>query len=401
VDAVAPEGRTLLVFHLGGVGGPGHSMLPVTTELARRGGVEVLVPEPGWAADRYAELGRVSVGRYSALTYARGLVDGARLARRVIRETRGFRAAFRRRRPELVIVVTSTLPAALVAARLEGIPAVAYAAEIYDQQWKDAPLLHVWGRLLAHGTALAADVVVCCSETVARQFPSRSDGRLAIAYPPIRSELANGDRGRGRHRHGVEDADPCLAVIGALSRGRGQDVALRALPLVRERIPTARLLVVGEPHPRAVDIAYAEELRALASELGIAGSVVFAGASDEMADVYAAADVVVNPARFAEPFGRVAPEALVAGVPVVASRVGALEEVIGHDRSGLLVPPDDPTALAEASIRLWEDRELREELVTQGRAEALARFSEAQNLAVWANVLELSRQKAPRPLATA
>ncbi|HEX8066172.1 MAG TPA: glycosyltransferase family 4 protein [Thermoleophilaceae bacterium] len=380
--------HTLVVFHLGGVGGPAASVRPIATWLAERGTVETIVPQPGAVADEYAALGPVSVARHESLTFARRPPEAARLARRLARDVRGFRGAIRRRRPDLVLAITTTLPALAVAARLEGVPVVVYAAEIYDQGWKGSRLPPTAGRLLAELTARSADGIVCPSPAVAAQFPRRAGIPVAVAHPPIDGSYAHGDRERGRERYGVRGADPCVAVVGALSRGRGQDVALRALRLVRRRLPAARLLLVGAPHPRPVDLEYAAELRALAGELGVADAVVFAGATASIPDVYASADLVVNPARVAESFGRVAAEALVASRPVVASRVGALEEVVRDGVDGVLVDPDDPEALAAAIVALWEDPGLRERLVTAGREAVAARFTVEANREAWRTVLE-------------
>lgn len=380
--------RTLTVFHIGGVGGPQRSLPQVLEWLGSQGELDFIVPEPGPTEAQYRRLGQVTVLPYSALTYARGPADGARLVRRLGREVRMFRCELRRRPPDLVIAVTTVLPALLVAARLERIPAVVYAAELYTQPWKSAPLLRIWGALLARGTALLSDGVVGCSDLVARQFPRRRGRLPVVAYPPVGPEYAEGQRDPARARYGIEDANPCLLVVGSISRGRGQDVALRALPRVRERFPDARLVIVGAPHSRAADLAFADELRGLATELRIEDAVVFADTTDAMADVYAAADVVVNPARFAEPFGRVAAEALMAGRPVVATRVGAIPEVIRDGLDGLLVDPDDAGALATAIIQLMDDPARAEGLVESGRARVLGRFGFEQDLAAWRSVVE-------------
>ena len=375
--------RSLAVFHLGGVTGPQRSLPQVMRWLAEQGSVEFIVPESGATEREYRELGPVSVLGYSALTYARGPREGARLARKLAREVGMFRRELRRRRPDLVVAVTTVLPAVVLAARLERVPVVVYAAELYEQRWKAAPLLRVWGGLLATCTAALADGVVCCSELVARQFPGWLHRPVSVAYPPVGPEYDGGDRDVARSLYGLDGADPCIAVVGSISRGRGQDVAVRALPRIRERSPQARLLLVGAPHPRPVDLAFAAELRALAANLRLEDAVVFAEPTDAMADVYAAADVVVNPARFAEPFGRVVPEALMARRPVVASRVGAIPEVIRDGVDGLMVDPDNPEALAAAVARLASDPALTARLVESGRRRVAERFGYEQDLAAW------------------
>ena len=133
-----------------------------------------------------------------------------------------------------------------------------------------------------------------------------------------------------------------LASVGYLTEGRGQDLLVRAMPAILERLPDARYVLAGDPFPRPQDIAYRDRLVALVDELGLGDSVIVAGHVEEIADVYAAADVVVNPARFNEPFGRVPFEAAVAGRPAVVTRVGAIPELLRDGSSALIVEPEDP-----------------------------------------------------------
>lgn len=384
--------RTLAIFHLGSVGGPSRSIEGVAAWLADRGDFTAMFPFDGSAARGYRELGDVAIVPYTALTYARTPRALGRLATEFLRDVRTFRRELRQSRPDVAIVITTVLPAALVAARLERTPAITYAAEIYGQDWKGSPLLRIWGWLLARATAALSAGIVCCSRAVADQFPRRRGTPVRIAYPPIGERYSHGDRARGRAAHGLDGADPAVAVVGNISRGRAQDTAVRALGQVRTRAPRARLLLLGEPHPRQVDLDYAAELQALATELGL-DDVVVASSDGDVADTYAAADVVVNPARFAEPFGRIVPEALVAGRPVVATDVGAVREVIRDGVDGLIVPPDDPDALAAAILRLWRDRELARRTVASGREQVAERFGAEQDLAAWRAVVE---EAAPR-----
>ena len=99
--------------------------------------------------------------------------------------------------------------------------------------------------------------------------------------------------------------------------------------------------------------------------------VRFVGYREEAASLVSALDVLVVPSRY-EGFGLAAAEAMLLGVPVVASRTGGLEEVVGD--SGMLVPPEDPAALAAAILDLERDVEHRARLGVAGRERALRRF---------------------------
>jgi glycosyltransferase involved in cell wall biosynthesis len=294
------------------------------------------------------------------------------------RDVRTFRRELRRQRADLLVVVTTVLPSALVAARIARVPAVVYAAEVHEGRS---------GGALTRGTAALASGVICCSRLVAGQF-RRGAAPLTVAYPPIDARHAHGDREAGRRLLGCEGADPLVAVVGSLSRGRGQDLAIRALPAIRSQATSARLVLVGDPHPRGVDREYAAELRALAAELGVAGAVAFPGALADLSDLYAAADVVVNPARVPESFGRVAAEALLAGRPVVSADVGAVREVLRDGVDGVLVPPERPDSLAAAVLGLWRDPKAGRRMAAAGAERVRAEFGAEQDLAAWRSVIE-------------
>jgi glycosyltransferase involved in cell wall biosynthesis len=160
-------------------------------------------------------------------------------------------------------------------------------------------------------------------------------------------------------------------VVGRLAERKGQDVAIKATALVRKAGFDAVLTLVGDGYPGYED--HVAGLHRLAAEEGVGDATVFAGFQDP-APFVAEADVVLVPSRV-EPFGLVAVEALLQGRAVVASRVGGLAEIIEHGRTGMLVDPDDPAALAEAVIGLLSDPCAAEALGRAGQADARARFS--------------------------
>jgi glycosyltransferase involved in cell wall biosynthesis len=153
------------------------------------------------------------------------------------------------------------------------------------------------------------------------------------------------------------------------------------MPEILLRVPTARCVIAGDPFPRPQDLAYRERLVALISELELDDSVFLVGHVEEVGDVYAAADVVVNPARFNEPFGRVPFEAAVASKPAVVTRVGAIPELLRDGRSALIVEPDEPYALGLAVARVLDDPELGERLVEGARQVVANRLTPKHSVA--------------------
>jgi glycosyltransferase involved in cell wall biosynthesis len=364
--AAAEPPRLTAVFHLADVTGPVLTLAPRLARLAESMDVEVVLPGHGAAERVLGAHARVVSLPFGAVIFPRGPIGAVAAAARLVRDVAVLRRHLRQARPDVVLVVTTVVPAALFAARLGAVPAVVYAAEILHRGHVGGPGRALAARLTAGLVGRSAAAVVAPSEAVAAQFRSRR-AEVAVVHPGIAAAYADGRRERLR---ADGDPGPWLAVVGSLTRGRGQDVAVRALALLRETFPTACLVLAGDPHPRPADRRFAREVRELAAGLGVADAVRFLGHVEEVADVYAAADVVVNPARFNEPFGRAAVEALVAGRPVVASRVGAIPEVLRDGRDALLVPPDDPAALAAAVTRVLQEDDLARELVESGRRRA-------------------------------
>lgn len=142
------------------------------------------------------------------------------------------------------------------------------------------------------------------------------------------------------------------------------DAVLALAQVLRSR-PAALMLVGDGPERRAVE--------ELAASLGVAGHVAFLGEQLQMARLLAQADLFVLPSE-QESFGLAALEALASGVPVVATNVGGLPEVVRHAETGWLVPVRDPTAMAGAVLKLLADEPRRAAMGRAARADALARF---------------------------
>jgi putative Ca2+/H+ antiporter (TMEM165/GDT1 family)/glycosyltransferase involved in cell wall biosynthesis len=161
----------------------------------------------------------------------------------------------------------------------------------------------------------------------------------------LASREAVGTRVRLAAQFGVAAMTPLVICVGMLRPDKGQNVLIRALCELRHRGVHAHCLLVGAPTTESAHWALA--LRDLARETQVAERVSFVGYRDDLPAVMAASDVVVLPS-LSEARSRVAVQALAAGRPVIASRVGGLPEVVEDGVSGWLVPPADPAALAEA-----------------------------------------------------
>jgi glycosyltransferase involved in cell wall biosynthesis len=154
-----------------------------------------------------------------------------------------------------------------------------------------------------------------------------------------------------------------LLAVSRLTEQKGLDVAVRALATLPD---DTVLVVLGEGPER-------EALAALARDLGVESRLRLRGREPDVAAWLARASVLVHPARW-EGFGLAVLEAMLAGLPVVASNVSSLPELVVDGESGLLVRPDDPSALALGIARALEDGE---RLGAAGRDRAHAEFSVA------------------------
>jgi glycosyltransferase involved in cell wall biosynthesis len=248
-----------------------------------------------------------------------------------------------------------------------------------------------------------ADAIVGCSEfitdAVRRRFPDLAPRCRTIrnAYDPA---LYDGAASTRRPRE-----EERILFVGRLSPEKGVHTILQAFAKVHERAPGTRLLLVGqdsvaplrEADPTGADPrfdtlrdfyrnpeSYARFLReAVPSELRT--SVEFLSPVDHPATArhFAEADIVVFPAIWDEPFGLPVLEAMASGVPVVATRVGGIPETVADGETGILVPPDDPDALADAQLRLLDDETLRIQMGKAGRRRAEELFTWKKRLDEW------------------
>jgi glycosyltransferase involved in cell wall biosynthesis len=336
--------RALHVHRIRGIGGSERHLLTLLPALAERGIEPVLVglDDPAWsAADFYGAL-RVPAVRIRS---PRDL-DPLLLAR-LVRELRAD------------VVHTHLVHADAyggVAAKLRG-------SRLVSTKHNDDPFRRGAFRYVERGLARLADGIVAITDSL-RRFTIEEVGISAAKVETIHYGLDDLPEPWGANPpDDVPDGVRVALAVSRLTAQKGIDVAIRALPSLPGDIV---LVVLGEGPER-------ESLEQLARELGIERRVFLLGRVPDVAAWLRRADVFVHPARW-EGFGLAVLEAMLAGLPVVATNVSSLPELVVDRKTGVLVVPDDPVALAAAIPSALEEPGLG----TAGLERAHAEFSVAR-----------------------
>ncbi len=218
------------------------------------------------------------------------------------------------------------------------------------------------------------DRVVAVSEAIRRRLIRQGldPGRVVVVHSGIDPEpFTRGDRARFRASlaapggGGLPAGTFLVGAAGHLAAHKGIDLFLEAAALVVAEVPHALFVIVGRGEREAA-------LRRLADRLGLATRVIFAGFRDDMPDVFAGLDLFVLCSHGGEGSPAVLKESMAAGVPLVATALEGVEEIVEDGRHGLLTPPGNAPALARAIVLMAADPGLRARL----SAAALGRVRE-------------------------
>lgn len=341
--------RVLRLFSRLNVGGPSVHVILLTAGLRDRGYQTRLIvgqeeplegnlfgfaEEKGVACTQLAALGREirPLGDLRALW----------ALRRLIREFRP------------VIVHTHTAKAGVLgrlAARLTGVPLVVHTYHGHVLRGYFGPVKTAFFRGLERLLGPLTDVLLAVSPAVKQDLVELGVAPaskirvvpLGLDLEPLAGVLP---RGTLRREAGLPEGAPLIGVVGRLVPIKDISTFLEAAARVRNSIGSCHFALVGDGQERAL-------LEARVPDLGLRGAVRFFGWRKDMGAVYGDLDVVVNSSRNeGTPVSLI--EALAAGRPVVATRVGGTPDLLGEDR-GLLVPPGDPSALASAILECLRD----------------------------------------------
>lgn len=376
----------LHVIHFPVFGGPHNEVLRLATPLGERGWIStVLLPDEADDAARRLRSARIDVIQ-APLHRLRADPDPrlhATLLATFPAEVRKLRRVIAERRIDLVVIRGLVNPHGAIAARLEGVPVV----------WQLVDTRPPWlmRRALMPLVLNLADGVMFTGDAILR---AHTGGRpLDLPYttyvPPVDTLLfasSPSARTSTRRSIGLPVDAPVVGSVANVNPDKGLEYFVRAASIIFRERPDAWFLLVGSQYDTHLD--YAERLRSEVSLGGIPTErFIFAGPWPNIQDVYPALDVKLITSR-SEGIATTAIEAMACGVPVIATAVGGLPEIVHDGRTGFVVPSRDPASLAERALRILDDSELRLRMSTAARQRAVNEFDVSVSVTRYVRVFE-------------
>jgi glycosyltransferase involved in cell wall biosynthesis len=294
------------------------------------------------------------------------------LGARSLRDLAAFRRLLRLVREERFDIVHSHLTYASIWAslvsRFTGVPSIATVHVAPPSAGRDVVRDLLMSFTLSRWSARIVAVSNALREEYRRRRRIASD-RIVTLHNGIDTDRFERDRNLCRQAiaddFGVPLHHPLVVTVSVLRRGKGIEVLLEAA----RRTAGVHYLILGDGPMRS-------EWLDLAGQLGVASRVHWGGHCPDIGRYLAGADLMVHPS-LADAFPTVLLEAMAAGLPVIASDVGGIPEIVRHDETGLLVAPGDPDQLAWHMTELLSDRDRAMKMGERGRMRVRERFSTA------------------------
>lgn len=365
----------LSIIHYPVFGGPHNQVLRLHRPLARRGWrtVALLPDEPGSGIERLradgvdvvtAPLNRphITLNPLEQARYLAGWYGEVRALRRLIRE----------RQIDLVQMHTLAGPVPGIAARLEGIPLV--------WQLVDSRFPRMYLHAIMPVIRACSDALMSTGVGVARIHPGATTfgNRLVPFFPPVDTAAFRPDAARraaARVALGVPADALLVGTVANLNSSKGHEYLIRALPAVQRTHTNVYARILGAH--TATHATYEASIRAEAQAAGLmeGGRLDFIDPGDRVAELLPAFDLfVLTSVPRSEGVPTAILEAMACGLPVVATDVGGVREVVEDGVTGFVAPPLNPGAVAGAITRILGDADLRRAMGDVARRRAVQRY---------------------------
>lgn len=362
--------RPLYVTEIAGLGGGETSLLNLIGSMQEGSHATVLACPSGMLAERAAAMGVTT----ETLPLPKIRENGRLLptfSPKAVRQLAGLI-----RREQIDVVHAESLLGCYyggLAARLTGVPCVA----TYHGYWQ------INSRIARGLVPRLVQRIYPVSASVGADLNSLfSNGNEQVQVVPLgvspRFLTDSPEKAVRREQLGLPQNGPIVMHVARFQRIKGQHNLLEAFArMVREPgcPPHAHLVFVGglmQP-AQPVDVAYLQEVEQGVAQAGLDGRVTFLGHREDIPALMRAADVIISPSQM-ESFGMTIVEAMALGAPIVATKVGGPAEILTHGQTALLVPPEDPAALAKNIFRILINPQIGQALGRQARIEALRTY---------------------------
>jgi len=220
-------------------------------------------------------------------------------------------------------------------------------------------------------TSFMVDHYVAVSESVQKHIIDKSrisNEKISVIYNGV--NIKSQDNAYGQNVKvplTIQNEDRILMTVGRLHEQKGHCYLIQAISKVRKEFPKVKLLVTGEGEEE-------NNLKKLVKSLDLTNEVIFAGLSSDIEEILPMAELFILPSLW-EGLPNALLEAMAAGKPVVATKVGGIPEIVVHGETGILIPPRDHDALAIAIIDLLQNRLKAKDMGEAARIRAGKRFS--------------------------
>lgn len=283
----------------------------------------------------------------------------------------------KRERP--VIVHTHTSKAGILgrwAAKLAGVPIIIHMPHGHIFYGYFGRLKTMFFIFLERITASITDKIITLTEQGKSEhikFNIAKDDKFITIHNGIEVEKylnAKIDFLNKKRQLGIQESKPVITMIARLEPVKGHIYFLEAIKGVIKQFPEAKALIVGDGSLR-------KKLEDLAKKLNIFNRVIFLGERQDTLELISISDLIVL-SSLNEGLGLVLLEAGILGKPVVATKVGGICEVVLDSRTGILIPPEDSQALADAILKLSKDKQLYNRMSIEAKEWVARNFSQQQ-----------------------
>lgn len=290
-----------------------------------------------------------------------------------LRHAAGYRAVLKERKPDLVYINNATGLFGAVAAKSLNIPVIWHIRELYESVGGEMRAPQAMIPVVANIIKGLSNIQVANTRAVANNFGLTNSSRLHVVPNAVNDryfkiayskEVARDKLGLRRIAR-----DIIIGIPGTPRPMKGHKFFLSAVANYLRLNPEVHVMVTGTGSSE-----YLEDLLDLISARGINDRVTFLGRVSDMQVFYRACDLVVIPSR-AEPFGRVIIEAFASKVPVIATRVGGIPEIIEPGRNGVLVTYGDAPELIRAIEKLLSSEGIRRDIVEAAFIDATEKYT--------------------------